>query len=340
MSKSIHTFFKNISQVVLLENTWTGLLILIALWIGNWKIGLAAMIGSTISLMTARHFNYTDEEIHSGLAGFNPVLIAIDLTLFLLWSWQSILVILISIVLAMPIAQAIKNFLKPFHLPELTTPFVVITWVVLLMSQQFKFVKTNVDVLPLTADVHINLNTTFHPIHAFFSDVSQIFLVEHTISGILIVIACFIASRRAGIYLLIANFLGLLLEFFFGADIGTLNEGLFGFNLMLSIIAIGVTFRCDIPVCQPSQSSDSLCFNGSHDAYDVCSNRNIFRTDWHPITDISIYYHNMDFTFSWAINNLARYFQINKTSKKCTHRLNTRDACTFLSIFNLFYVCL
>ncbi|ADV06701.1 Eukaryotic-type low-affinity urea transporter [Staphylococcus pseudintermedius HKU10-03] len=72
---------------------------------------------------------------------------------------------------------------------------------------------------------------------------SQIFLVEHTISGILIVIACFIASRRAGIYLLIANFLGLLLEFFFGADIGTLNEGLFGFNLMLSIIAIGVTFR-------------------------------------------------------------------------------------------------
>ncbi|HAR5952381.1 TPA: urea transporter, partial [Staphylococcus pseudintermedius] len=45
MSKSIHTFFKNISQVVLLENTWTGLLILIALWIGNWKIGLAAMIG-------------------------------------------------------------------------------------------------------------------------------------------------------------------------------------------------------------------------------------------------------------------------------------------------------
>ncbi|WP_274596320.1 urea transporter [Staphylococcus delphini] len=160
MSKWIHTFFKNISQVVLLENTWTGLLILIALWIGNWKIGLAAMIGSVISLLTARFFNYTDEEIHSGLAGFNPVLIAIDLTLFLLWSWQSILVILISIVLAMPIAQAIKNFLKPFRLPELTTPFVIITWVVLLMSQQFKFVKTNVDVLPLTADVHVNLNTT------------------------------------------------------------------------------------------------------------------------------------------------------------------------------------
>ena len=28
-----------------------------------------------------------------------------------------------------------------------------------------------------------------------------------------------------------------------GADIGSLNEGLFGFNLMLTVIAVGVTFR-------------------------------------------------------------------------------------------------
>ncbi|ARJ50635.1 urea transporter [Staphylococcus lutrae] len=243
MSKWIHPFFKNISQVVLLENSLTGLLILIALWIGNWKIGLAAMIGSLISLLTAHFFNYTEEEIQSGLAGFNPVLIAIDLTLFLFWSWQSLLVIIVSIILAMPIAQALKSFLKPFRLAELTTPFVLITWVVLLMSEQFKFIKTNVNLLPLTADVHVNLNTAFHPFHAFFSNVSQIFLIEHTLSGILIVIACWIASKRAGIYILLANLLGLVLEFFFGADITTLNEGLFGFNLMLSVIAVGVTFR-------------------------------------------------------------------------------------------------
>ena len=124
----IHTFFKNISQVVLLENTWTGLIILIALWIGNWKIGFAAMVGSLLSLLTARFFNYTESEIQAGLAGFNPVLIAIDLTLFLVWSWQNVMIILICILLAMPIAQAIKNFLKPLHLPELTTPFVVLTW--------------------------------------------------------------------------------------------------------------------------------------------------------------------------------------------------------------------
>ncbi|MDR5603839.1 urea transporter [Staphylococcus coagulans] len=241
----IHTFFKNISQVVLLENSWTGLIILIALWIGNWKIGLAAMVGSLLSLLTARFFNYTEAEIQAGLAGFNPVLIAIDLTLFLVWSWQNVMIILICILLAMPIAQAIKNFLKPFHLPELTTPFVVLTWIVLLMSRQFKFIQTNVAVLPLTSHIHIDLNTPFHPVLAFFNNVSQIFLIEHVLSGLLIVIACWIASRRAGLYILVANLLGLLLEFFLGADIGSLNEGLFGFNLMLTIIAIGVTFRSE-----------------------------------------------------------------------------------------------
>ncbi|MGV3244804.1 urea transporter [Staphylococcus sp. 11262D007BW] len=243
MSDWINTFFKNISQVILLENTWTGVLILIALWIGDWKIGLAAMVGSLISLLTARFFNYTEEEIRSGLAGFNPVLIAIDLSLFIEWSWQGGLIILLSILIAMPVAQAIKSFLKPLNVPELTTPFVIITWIVLLMAEQFKFLKTNVSVLPLTTNVNIDLDITFRPIQSFLENVSQIFLVGHMITGLLIIIACFIASRRAGIYVLIANALGILFEFILGADIATINNGLFGFNLILAIIAVSYTFK-------------------------------------------------------------------------------------------------
>ncbi|MFO3702168.1 urea transporter [Staphylococcus felis] len=236
-------FFKNISQVVLLENTWTGALILIALWIGNWKVGLAAMVGSALSLMTAKYFNYSHQEIHAGLAGFNPVLIAIDLTLFLQWSWQAVFIILLSILLSMPIAQAIKSFLKPLNVPELTTPFVLITWIVLLMAEQFKFLKTNVSVLPLTTNINVDLETPFKPIQAFFENLSQIFLIEHLLTGLLIAIACLIASRRAGIYVFIANILGLLLEFVLGADIATINHGLFGFNLILAVIAVSYTFR-------------------------------------------------------------------------------------------------
>ena len=53
----------------------------------NWKVGISAMIASVMTWILAPYMNYTKEEIESGLAGFNPVLTAIALTLFLDSNW-------------------------------------------------------------------------------------------------------------------------------------------------------------------------------------------------------------------------------------------------------------
>ena len=45
----IDVLLKNISQVVLISNKWTGLFILIGLFVADWTVGLAAMIGSIIA---------------------------------------------------------------------------------------------------------------------------------------------------------------------------------------------------------------------------------------------------------------------------------------------------
>ncbi|WP_200874201.1 urea transporter, partial [Staphylococcus aureus] len=44
--KIIDVLLKNISQVVLISNKWTGLFILIGLFVADWTIGLAAIVGS------------------------------------------------------------------------------------------------------------------------------------------------------------------------------------------------------------------------------------------------------------------------------------------------------
>ncbi|WP_349741058.1 urea transporter, partial [Staphylococcus aureus] len=44
--KIIDVLLKNISQVVLIINKWTGLFILILLFVADWTIGLAAIVGS------------------------------------------------------------------------------------------------------------------------------------------------------------------------------------------------------------------------------------------------------------------------------------------------------
>ncbi len=94
---------KNISQVLLINNHYTGLLVLIALFIGNWKVGLSALVGSIIAYVLAPHVNYSNEEINDGLAGFSPVLTAIALTLFLNENWAGILITIVATVLTLPV---------------------------------------------------------------------------------------------------------------------------------------------------------------------------------------------------------------------------------------------
>ena len=145
--------------------------------------------------------------------------------------------------IAMPLAKAMQTVFRRYHLPELTTPFVLVTWMILLMNQQFEFLRSTVKILPLKHVTTIDLSQPLHPIAAFFNGISQIFLVENVVSGILIIIAFFIASRWAGFFVIIANLLSMLFVYILGSDMMSLNHGLFGYNLILTVIAVAVTFR-------------------------------------------------------------------------------------------------
>ncbi|WP_172402716.1 urea transporter, partial [Staphylococcus aureus] len=62
--KIIDVLLKNISQVVLISNKWTGLFILIGLFVADWTIGLAAIVGSIIAYTFARFINYSEAEVN------------------------------------------------------------------------------------------------------------------------------------------------------------------------------------------------------------------------------------------------------------------------------------
>lgn len=106
----IDVLFKNISQVVLLNNKWTGLFILIGLFVADWTVGLAAIIGSLIAYVFARYINYSKEEINDGLAGFNPVLTAVALTIFLDKSTLDVVITFVATLLTLPVAAAVREF--------------------------------------------------------------------------------------------------------------------------------------------------------------------------------------------------------------------------------------
>lgn len=51
--EKIDVFLKNIAQVVLINSKWTGLFILIGLFVADWELGLAAVLGSALSVLLA-----------------------------------------------------------------------------------------------------------------------------------------------------------------------------------------------------------------------------------------------------------------------------------------------
>lgn len=243
---AVRIILKNIAQVLLLDNAWTGLFILLGLFVGNWKVGIMALAASIIALLLAKRTNYSQEEINTGLAGFNPVLTAIALTLFLVPEWYSILIAFIAIVITMPIGSAFREFFKPFGVPMLTMPYVFVSWVILLMSFQFKFVNADVNILPDTVQEIQFSGHNIHFINAFLSGFSEIFLLKSIMAGLLILIGIFIASRKAGLFAIVANLIGFTAVLVLGANHDQINDGLFGYNVILTVLALGVAFRTRI----------------------------------------------------------------------------------------------
>ncbi|MFI6341754.1 urea transporter [Staphylococcus saprophyticus] len=243
---AIRIVLKNISQVLLLNNAWTGLFILLGLFIGSWKVGVMALIASVIALLLAKRTNYSEEEINTGLSGFNPVLTAIAFTLFLVPKWYSLIIILVAIIITMPIGSAFREFFKPFGVPMLTMPYVFVSWLILLMSFQFKFVNADVNILPNAIQEIQFSGHHIQFINAFLSGFSEIFLLKSVLAGTLILIGIFIASRKAGVYAIVANLIGFLAVIVLGANHDQINEGLFGYNVILTVLALGIAFRTRI----------------------------------------------------------------------------------------------
>lgn len=146
--KTIEVILKNIAQVLLINSKWTGLLVLIGLFVANWKVGLSALLASSIAYLLAPYMNYSQEEIDNGLAGFSPVLTAIALILFIDNNWSGVLMTLIATILTLPMSSAIREFLKPYGVSMLTSPFVIMTWITVLIPGQVKHLTTELDIIP------------------------------------------------------------------------------------------------------------------------------------------------------------------------------------------------
>lgn len=231
----IDSLLKGISQIMLQENSYTGLLFLIGLFAGSWKFGVAAILAALTGNVTAIILKYNFNYILKGLYGFSPALLGVGLIFF----FKPTILIWILIIVGSSLACILQHFFIKIKFPAYTFPFILVMWLIVFLVKNFTEIST--------AEI---FNKTFSSsefdIFAFgFRGFGQVIFQEGFISGFLFFIAVLINSRSAALCALAAVFATGFLAYIVGQPLNIIYSGAFGFNAVLSAIVFSGTRKTD-----------------------------------------------------------------------------------------------
>lgn len=234
---------KGISQVMLIENAISGLIILAAITIASYSLGIITFLSAIIGTLIGKAGGADQEGVSQGLYGYNSVLTGMALFLFLRGDDRWIIA-LFGAAIAAIFSAAMMYFMRQSDMPILTFPFIALTWFLLMATYRLVSFKISPELVPQTlSNWHLNITGEIHWIDGIFTGIGQIFFLNHNLSGLLLFAAIFWAGWKFGVYAIIGNIAALLTSFGLGGEHPLIFSGLYGYNAILTIIAVSIVFK-------------------------------------------------------------------------------------------------
>jgi urea transporter len=239
---------RGVGQVVFMNNPVTGLLILVGLWVAGAWLGLAATVGVLAATATAVLLGLDRDALRAGLFGFNGTLVGAGLATFLAPEFSVVVgayVVLVAAASTVVTVALTRLLLPTVGLPPLTLPFNVVTLTFLLAAYSI----ASADPAPSTApalpapDSAVDTGVDLAGLAGgLFHGVGQVFLADNVVAGLLIVIGIAVCSRIGAGFALLGSAAGLGTALLLGGDGVAAQDGLWGYNAVLSAMAIGGVF--------------------------------------------------------------------------------------------------
>ncbi|MBA9028724.1 urea transporter [Peribacillus huizhouensis] len=247
-----HSFFSfitatlnGISQVILIENPLTGVLILLAITISDYFLGMISLVSAIIGTLIGTIGGADKKIVNQGLFGYNSVLTGIALTEYLNGPYQWIIALIASAIAAL-FTAALMHIMRKTEIPILTFPYFVLTWFILLASYRLETFHLSADLEPQSlANWTLNIAGKGNWIEGSFKGIGQIFFLDNTLSGVLLFIAIFFAGWKFGLYAIIGNITALLVSYQLEGEHGLIFMGLYGYNAILAILAVSIVFNTE-----------------------------------------------------------------------------------------------
>jgi len=233
---------RGFSQVVFIENAISGVLILIAITITSYKLGIISLLSAFVGTFIGKIGGAPKDSVKSGLFGYNSVLTGLALSLFLTGTSRWGIALLGAMVAAI-FTATMMHFLKNIDLPILTFPFIVLTWFVLLASYKLDVFHLSDSLVPqILSNWHLNIAGDLNWTAGFLNNIEQIFFLNHPMSGVLLYLAIFVASWQLGLNAVIGSVIALLVSYVLGGEHSLILGGLYGYNAILTCMAVSIVF--------------------------------------------------------------------------------------------------
>ena len=241
----LDSVLRGVGQVMLQNNSYAGLLFLIGIFYNSALFGFAVLVGTVASTVTAMLLGVKRSNVREGLFGFNGALVAVALLYFLQPDLLAWCYVIIASACTTVVMAALLNVLDTWKVPALTAPFVFTTLCFVLACARFGRLHSThllpTAGLPKAATVE-GIVTMSTVAYGLFSGVAQVFFQANVITGILFTIGLLISSRAACVAALCGSLMGLLAAWGLGAAEPAIRAGAFGFNSVLTAIALGSVF--------------------------------------------------------------------------------------------------
>jgi urea transporter len=242
------------SQIFFTENKILASILVVVSFI-EWWTGLSGLIAVLTAITLSQVFGYSEITTKSGLFSFNSLLVGLGIGTYFLPSLEVLLLIISGATIAFFSTVFFMGIFTKYGLPFLSIPFLVGMWVLLLAFPSFSNVALNMETLyPSNMYFKIGGNTLVSVIellNSFFGDtgfdtyflsLGAIFFQFNILSGILISIGLLLHSRVNFLLSIVGFFTAFWMYSFLGMYTGSLNYTYYGFNFILSAIAIGGYF--------------------------------------------------------------------------------------------------
>lgn len=258
LPRPVRVILRGVGQVFFCCNAVTGFIFLTALYVGGPIAGLAATVGVITSTAAAYVLGFSEDDIDAGLYGFNGTLVGPCLFLFLentpqLWLYVVLASILSSVVLA-----ALIRILTPYKIPASTSPFVLTCWMFMAAVYSFDaFTRGPVLPAPMIPAAAEAVATMIAPdmwFTALSKGVAEVMFADSVIVGILFLTGIAITSFRGALMATCGTAVGVVVPSYLGANLGLIEMGLYAFNPVLTMMAVGWVFL------EPTGKSAALAF--------------------------------------------------------------------------------